>query len=196
MKPIQRNARFAALLAPLVLGGCLSFGPKTPDTLFSLTPATAAQPGSGASGTLESAVVVLEPEAEQRLDVTRVPVQIDAANVAYLKNAAWVERPARLFQRLLAETIRSRGSRLVLDTDPGSGGSVRLSGRLIDMGYDARSSAAVVRFEAIRTQPGGRIDTRRFESSVGGVQAKATALAPALDQAANDVARQVAEWLG
>jgi cholesterol transport system auxiliary component len=187
---------FAALLAPLLLAGCISFGPKVPDTLFNLTPATPAAAGSGASGTLESAIVVLEPDAEQRLDVNRVPVQIDDANVAYLKKATWVERPAALFQRLLAETIRARGTRLVLDSDPGTGDTTRLTGRLLDMGYDARTSSAVVRFEAVRTQAGGRIDTRRFEGRVGGIAAEAEAVAPALDQAANDVARQVAEWIG
>lgn len=195
---IRSTGRGLALapLGALLLGGCISFGPKVPDTLFNLTPAAAVAPGSGASGTLATAIVVLEPDAEQRLDVNRVPVRIDEAHVAYLQDAVWVERPARLFQRLLAETIRARGGRLVLDSDPGTGDTARLTGRLIDMGYDARSTSAVVRFEAVRTQPGGRIDTRRFESVVSGIEAKSRAVGPALDQAANDVARQVAEWVG
>ncbi|HUQ13572.1 MAG TPA: ABC-type transport auxiliary lipoprotein family protein [Novosphingobium sp.] len=193
---MTRLTLVAPLAAALLLGGCISFGPKVPDTLFNLTATAPAAAGSGASGTLESAIVVLEPDAEQRLDVVRVPVQIDDAHVAYLKNATWVERPAALFQRLLAETIRARGSRLVLDSDPGSGDTTRLTGRLLDMGYDARSSSAVVRFEAVRSQVGGRIDTRRFESRVGGIASDAKLVAPALDQAANDVARQVAEWVG
>ncbi len=188
--------KFAAPVAALLLSSCLSFGPKVPATLFDLTPDAAAAPGSGTSGTLESAILVLEPEAEQRLDVTRVPVQIDDANVAYVKDAMWIERPARLFQRLVAETLRARGTRLVLDTDPGTGNTLRLSGRLLDMGYDARTSEAVVRFDAVRTQPGGRIDTRRFEARVPGIESKPAQLGPALDQAANQVAAQVAEWVG
>src|SRR5688572_15711177 len=95
---------WAAPLATLLLAGCISFGAKVPETLLSLTPAASAQAGSGAAGSSASAVVVLEPDAEQRLDVLRVPVQVDDANVAYLKNAQWVERPARLLQRLIAET--------------------------------------------------------------------------------------------
>ena len=184
------------LAASLLLGGCLSFGPKVPATLFDLTPDAVAAPGSGTSGTLESAILVLEPEAEQRLDVTRVPVQIDDANVAYIKDAMWIERPARLFQRLVAETLRAKGTRLVLDSDPGTGNALRLGGRLLDMGYDARTLEAVVRFDAVRTQPGGRIDTKRFEARVPGITAKPAALGPALDQAANQVAVQVAEWVG
>ena len=194
--PIMNRLKFAAPLAVVLLGGCLSFGPKVPATLFDLTPDTVAAPGSGTSGTLESAILVLEPEAEQRLDVTRVPVQIDDANVAYVKDAMWIERPARLFQRLIAETLRAKGSRLVLDTDPGAGNTLRLGGRLLDMGYDARTLEAVVRFDAVRTQPSGRIDTKRFEARVPGVTAKPAVLGPALDRAANQVAVQVAEWVG
>ena len=190
------SVKLAAPLAVLLLGGCLSFGPKVPATLFDLTPDAVAAPGSGSSGTLESAILVAEPEAEQRLDVTRVPVQIDDAQVAYVKDAMWIERPARLFQRLVAETLRAKGTRLVLDSDPGTGNALRLGGRLLDMGYDARTSEAVVRFDAVRTQPGGRIDTRRFEARVPGITAKPAALGPALDRAANEVARQVAEWVG
>ena len=188
------KARLAAPVAALLLSGCISFGPKVPDTLLSLTSETPAQAGAGSSGTLASAIVVLEPEAGQRLNVQRIPVQIDAANVAYLENALWVERPARLLQRLIAETIRGRNGRLVLDTDPASDTATRLSGRLIDMGYDARTASAIVRFDAVRERPDGRIDTRRFESIVPGVQAKAGPVGAALNRAANELARQVAEW--
>lgn len=185
----------AAPLGALLLTGCISLGGgEVPDTLFDLTPVSAAQPGSGARGSLNNAVVVLEPEAAQRLNVARVPVQIDDANIAYLKNAQWVERPARLMQRLIAETIRARSSRIVLEEDRGTP-SLRLSGRLVSMGYDARTSSAVVRFDALRESSDGRIETRRFESVVPGVEASAAAVGPALNRAANDVALQVADWV-
>ena len=121
-------------------------------------------------------------------------VQIDPSNVAYVKKAGWVERPARLFGRLLAETIRARGSRVVLETEPGSGNSEVLSGRLLAMGYDAGSRSAVVRFDAIRTA-GAQISTRRFESAVPVGESDPDLLGPALNRAANDVARQVAAWV-
>lgn len=185
----------APVLAALALGGC-SFGPKVPPRLYTLTAINGPVAGASASGRLEDAIVVLEPEAEQRLDVTRVPVQVDPQNVAYLKNAGWVERPARLMQRLLADTIRARGSRVVLDTaDPEGGASVRLSGRLIDMGYDAPSSSVVVRYDAIRETPGGQITMRRFESIVPGVPSKPEPVGVALNQAANQVAADIAAWL-
>ena len=190
-----RPSLCAPLAALLLLGGCLSFGPKAPPTLFDLTAENAAPAGAGQSGPLASALVVETPEAALELDVTRVAVQIDASNVAYVKKAAWVERPARLFQRLLAETIRARGGRVVLEEEAGTGASDVLSGRLLAMGYDAASRSAVVRFDAIRTS-GGQIATRRFESVQPVGDSDPDVLGPALNRAANDVARQVAEWIG
>ncbi|MDP3676053.1 MAG: ABC-type transport auxiliary lipoprotein family protein [Novosphingobium sp.] len=188
-------ARTAPLAVLLLLGGCISFGPKAPPTLFDLTAENPAPAGAGQSGTLASALVVEVPDAPLELNVTRIPVQIDASNLAYVENAGWVERPARLFHRLLAETIRARGSRLVLESEPGTGASEVLSGRLLAMGFDAPSNSAVVRFDAMRATRGGQVQVRRFEV-VQGASAKPEVLGPALNRAANDVARQVAEWVG
>ena len=189
-RPVQLAAPLAALL---LLGGCLSFGPKTPPTLFDLTAENPAPAGAGQSGSLASALVVEVPEASLALNVTRIPVQVDATNLAYVKKAAWAERPARLFQRLLSETIRAKGSRLVLESEPGTGNSDVLSGRLLAMGFDAPTNTAVVRFDAMRTTKGGQVQVRRFEASQG-ASAEPEVLGPALNRAANDVARQVAEW--
>ncbi len=184
------------VLATLLLGGCLSLGGKVPETLFTLSPDKPVAAGTAISGKPAEAVVVFEPETDRRLAVQRVAVQIDATNVAYLQNAMWVERPARLFQGLLAEAIRSKSGKLVLlaDDNPGTG-AVRLSGRLLEMGYDARSLSVVVRFDAMRTDGSGTVATKRFESVVSGVAAEAVQVAPALNQAANEVAGQVADWL-
>ena len=192
---MKRSASIASLAALLLLGGCISFGPKAPPTLYDLTAENPAPAGAGQSGTLASALVVEVPEAPLELAVTRIPVQIDGANVAYIKDAGWVERPARLLQRLLAETIRAKGTRLVLESEPGTGASEVLSGRLLAMGFDAQSNAAVVRLDAMRTTKGGQVQVKRFEASQPATVEPAT-LGPALNRAANDVARQVAEWVG
>lgn len=187
---------FAGVLAaPLLLSGCISFGGETPNQLIALTPENSAAIGATAGGNPGDALVVLDPMAERRLDVQRVPVRIDDANIAYLKDATWVERPARQFRRLLAETLRARGQRLVIEGEREAAGKVVLSGQLLEFGYDVRQQAVVLRFDAMREE-GGQIRTKRFESIVPGIQAKAPSVAPALNQAANDVARQVADWVG
>ena len=194
-QPLLKLVPAAAMV--LALGGCLSLGGKVPATLFSLTPANSAAAGAAVSGKIEEAIVVAEPETDRRLAVQRIPVQIDDASVAYLQNAMWVERPSRLFRALLAETIRAKGSRMVFeDNEIVAGSGSRLTGRLLDMGYDARSLSVVVRYDAIRSGKSGALTTRRFESIVPGVAAKPEAVGPALNKAANDVAAQVAEWIG
>ena len=54
----------------------------------------------------------------------------------------------------------------------------------------------MVRYEAIKERPNGAIETKRFESVVGGVVAQPGPVGVALNQAANTVAGQVADWIG
>ena len=200
----NRAMNISAIKAPMLavalaaaLSGCVSLGKEPPPSLFTLTAASSAPAGHATSGRADQALVVLDPDAPQKLDVTRVPVQVNAATVAYLKDAMWVEKPARLFGRLLAETVRAGQKRMVVEgTDLRYGAATKLSGQLLEMGYDATSQSAIVRFDAVLVQPDGTILTRRFENIVPGITADAISVAPALNQAANNVAAQVAEWVG
>ena len=189
-------------LAPLLLipalGGCINLGlgnAKVPPALMTLTAQAAPLDGSTTSGKAQAALSVIEPETDAKLAVVRVAVTIDASRVAYLQKAQWVERPARLFQHLLAETLRAQGKQLVTEGDRLTHGPI-LSGRLIDCGYDVQTGAAVVRFDAIRHNTDGTVDVRRFEASVPHVEARVEQVGPALNQAANQVAKAVADWIG
>jgi cholesterol transport system auxiliary component len=187
----------AALAAVLALAGCLSLGKKPPDQLLTLTPAVAAPAGASASGSAEDAIAVMDIEAPQKIDVARVPVDINGSSLAYLKDAQWVEKPARLFTRLLSDTIRARGNRLVVSgTDHEDAAATKLSGTLSAMDYDATTGTAVVRYDAVLQTKDGAIRSRRFESTVSGVPAAAVPVGAALNQAANEVAAQVADWVG
>ena len=187
----------AVVVALALLGGCVSLGGKVPPTLFTLTAQQSAPAGNMAGGSPAQAIMVMQPETDQRLAVLRVPVRIDDAQVAYLQDAQWVDRPARLLRSLIAETLRAKGGRLVLEDDQAAKlVGTRLSGRLLDMGYDARAMAVVVRIDAVRTDAKGIIATRRFEAEVPGVSAKPEQVGPALNKAANQVAMEIAEWVG
>mgnify|MGYP000888026514 CR=1 FL=1 len=193
-------AAIRMLAAPALLlatGGCVSLGGgKPPPFLLTLSAAKPVAAGASASGTSATAIMVMEPETDQRLAVLRIPVQVDDTQVAYLTGTAWVERPARLFRALLAETLRGRTTALVLeDSQAAAISGTRLSGRLIDMGFDARSQSVVVRYDAMRTAPDGAVETKRFEARVPGVQPKPELVGPALNQAANEVAGKVADWM-
>ena len=182
------------------LSGCVDLGGgKVPGHLIRLTPEASLQAGAGQSGGVP--ILVAEPVTDRTLAVSRVAVQVDDTRVAYLPDVAFVEPPARLFRGLLAEALRVKaagrlGAVVLEDDQPAPVGSRRLSGRLLAMGYDARAHAVVVRFEALWQGADGALSSRRFEAVEPGVSPHAEAVAPALNRAANDVAAQVAEWVG
>lgn len=190
-----KKALLPAIMA-LPLAGCLSLGGDPPDQLLTLTAAREAPAGFATSGPAGAALAVLEPNTSQRLNVTRVPVQTSDSSLAYIKDAVWVEKPARLFQNLLAETIRAGGNRLVIrEGDLGQSAVTTLSGELLDMGYDVATASVVVRYDGVLQTPDGQVRSRRFEARVP-TAAEAASVAPALNEAANQVAGQVAEWVG
>lgn len=186
------------LLAPLLLalGGCISLGGEPPASLLTLSPETRAPAGPGVSGTERPVIAVLGIDTPAKLDVLRVPVAVTDTELAYLQEAFWVEKPARLFRRLVGETIRARGQAMVVDGDATATlATVSLRGTLTEMGYDAASSSAVVRFDAVRIDREGKVTTRRFEARETGVVAEAKAVGAALNVAANRVAAEVADWV-
>ena len=187
----------ASAAGAALLGGCISIGGDAPEMLLTLTPQSGLSAGAGPAGAAASALLVEEPDAPQRIAVTRIPVQMDDSSVAYLTEAQWVERPARLFRRLLAETIRAKNGRLVMERDdPSVVPPEVLRGTLREFGYDARTSSATVTFDAIRKRADNTLETRRFTRTVSGVLPEGGPVGQALNTAANGVVSDVADWIG
>lgn len=190
-----------AAMASLTLSGCVSIGTgaEPPVSLLTLTSTANAPVGSTAIAGGEDnagAIAVLIPETPAKLDVVRVPVTVSATEIAYLQEAVWVEKPARLFRRLVGETLRANGAALVLDTeDTPTLASTFVRGTLSEMGYDAASSSVVVRFDAIRSQADGTVTSRRFEAREEGVLPEAAFVGPAINRAANTVVGEVSQWV-
>ena len=187
----------AAALAGCSLSGLLGGGGKPPTTLATLTP-EAPDPGPIArTSNAGQAVTIDVPIVPKELREVRVPVQITSTDVQYVTNLQWVDTPDRLFQNLLEETVRRTTNRVVLDPnqsglDPG----VVLHGQLQRFGYDARTGQAVVVFDAsLATGGGNQVETRRFTASAPADGTGAT-VGPALNRAANQVALEVAKWIG
>lgn len=195
--PMIRTRILAVAASLAALSGCISLGSEPPEQLLTLTPNATIPEGAAAEGEASAALSVQVPNVSQRLNVTRVPVTTSDSSLAYLEEAFWVEKPAQLFRNVLSETIRAKGNRMVV-----TGGELeyaartQLTGQLVDMGYDANTGSAVVRFDAVLRNPDGTIRTRRFEETVPGVVPEAVAVGAALNEAANTVADQVAEWVG
>ena len=189
------TGRWAAAIAVLLLGGCFG-GAAVPDQLLTLTPAEprpAASPQSAAPG---QAITVVEPTVPQALRTPRVPVYLSDTAIQYLEDAQWVENPSALFGRLVGETISARTGRVVLDPsqfthDPG----IQLTGQLQMFGLDPNAMEAVVVYDATLSRGAAGVAANRFEARVGVAEATPAAVAPALHEAANAVAEQVAAWV-
>nr|WP_314442379.1 ABC-type transport auxiliary lipoprotein family protein [uncultured Sphingomonas sp.] len=180
------------LAAALALTGC--FGGKAPATLLTLTPATASAAFERTAAASEAVTIEL-PVASREIRQVRVPVLETTGQVTYVEDLQYVETPDHLFQQLLSETVKRTTGRIVIDPrqtgiDPGT----RVSGVLQRFGHDVASGQVVVTYDATATR-GGTVQTRRFTASVPADGTAAT-VGPAINTAANDVATQVARWIG
>lgn len=187
----------ATALGGCSLGGLLGGGGKPPVTLVTLTP-EAAEPASMARTAAAGQSVTVEvPSVTRELSNVRVPVQVTPTDVQYVANLTLADTPAKLFQGLLAETVRRTTNRVVLGVgqtslDPG----LTVSGQLQRFGYDASTGQVVVTYDGSLSTPGGaRVETRRFTATAPS-DGTAASIGPALNRAANQVALDVARWIG
>jgi cholesterol transport system auxiliary component len=187
----------AAALGGCSIGGLLGGGGKAPTTLLTLTPEAADPAQIVRTAGAGQAVTVSAPVISKELRTTRVAVQLTPTDVQYVTNLQMVDTPDKLFKDLLAETIRRTTNRVVLDPnmtnlDPG----LVVSGQLQRFGYDASTGQVVVQYDgALSTAGGNRVETRRFTASVP-ADGTAGTVGPALNRAANQVAGEVAQWVG
>lgn len=189
--------RLYALPLLIMLGACVSFGGKAPVSMLVLTADNVVAAGAARTAAVTDALVIQIPQVPRKLDNNRVPVQIDASSIAYLKDAFWADKPARLMQMLLVETVSAKSGNLVLnEVDAGGKATRYLSGSLLEFGIDATTNEAVVVYDMVKIIRGSATEKRRFEA-----RRPVNAIAPApagaaLNAAANDVASQIADWAG
>jgi cholesterol transport system auxiliary component len=195
--PSVAAAAIGLALSGCSLGGLLGGGGKPPPYLQTLT-AQAPDPGPiTRTANAGQAVTVAIPAVAKELRTVRVPVQVSPTDIQYVTGLQWVDTPDHLFQQLVSETIRRTTNRVVLDTrlttlDPG----LLLSGQLQRFCYDAQTGQVMVEYDgALSTAGGNRVDTRRFVATVPSDGTAAT-VGPALNRAANQVAADVAKWVG
>ncbi len=187
----------ALSLTACSLGGLVGGGSKPATTLVTLSP-EAAEPASIArTAGAGQAVAIGTPAVRRELGTVRVPVQVTPTDVQYVANLQLVDTPAKLFQGLLAETVRRSTNRVVLGSgetaiDPG----VVVNGELQRFGYDAGSGQVVVTYDGSLSRAGSAgVETRRFTATAP-ADGTAASVGPALNRAANQVAQDVAKWIG
>lgn len=199
MRAFVRSATAVALAASLAscsLSGLLGGGSKAPAYLYTLTSEAPPAPAAR-SAAVGQTVTVRTPVIPKELRTTRVPVQVNPTVIQYVTDLQWVDTPDRLFQSLVEETVRRTTDRVVLDPnqsalDPG----LVVTGELNRFGYDAQQRMVIVQYDAsLATQGGAHVETRRFEAALP-ADGTAETVGPVLNQAANRVAMQVAQWIG
>ncbi|MBW7947221.1 MAG: membrane integrity-associated transporter subunit PqiC [Sphingomonadaceae bacterium] len=197
-KPIVPGAVGAVLAAALLAAACgplvqIGGAGEAPDSLLTIRAGT----GEPVAVTGKPLLVAM-PSAPGALRTLRIPVTTEATEIAYLPKASWVEQPVVLFQRLLGEVVQARTGRPVVDErNVDIGAAHRLSGRLLEFGLDARGAPQVrVRYDAILSSPGtGYVASRSFEATRPASAETGPAVARALNEAANEVAASVGDWI-
>jgi cholesterol transport system auxiliary component len=197
MRVLLKAANVIALAS--AVGGCalLGGGAKAPDNLVTLTPEAQEPEQIARSAAAGQSVTIATPTVGRELSTVRVPVQVSATNVQYVTNLQLVDMPARLFADLVAETVRRTTNRVVLDSsqanlDPG----LLVGGELQRFGYDAATGQVIVTYDgSLSTAGGSRVETRRFTATAP-ADGTSASVGPALNRAANQVAQDVAKWVG
>jgi len=181
----------------LFLTGCVSLGSaEAPPSLLTLTADTSVSAGTLRSGKRTDALVILLPETPRKLNTARIPVQVSSSSIAYLKDAVWADKPAKLWQELLAETIAARTNRLILNNiDAGGKEKSQLSGILIEFGIDAASNEAVIVYDAVKHRDSQSVEKKRFEIRKSVYAIEAAAAGEVLNEAANELAKEVSDWV-
>ena len=190
--------RLSILALALPLAGCISFGAKPPPSMMVLTPAATVPAGTASSTSDEKSVAVNIPTVQPALATQRVMVQDGPNAVAYVPKALWAGSPALLFRNLIAETIEAKTGRFVPDQRAtGLQPNLRVSGQLVQFGVDAPSHQAVVIFDGVLAHSGSTVlQTKRFEARAPIAAVDGANVAAGVNQAANQVAADIAAWVG
>ena len=189
--------KISALALGLALSACVSLTGKPPESLLSLSAAARVAANDSRTAQAGEAITIHVPVVPQALASTRVLVTKGATALAYVKDAVWAEPPARLFQRVVSETVAARTGRVVLDVrqlalDQGT----QVTGTLSAFGIDADAGQAVVIYDAAMTSDHGRtVRTRRFEGRIPVGEIEPSSVGRALNAASNKVAEDMAGWI-
>lgn len=193
--PFLLLATLLASCGPLVqIGG----NSPRPDALYTLSATSpAAVPAGQVPVDMANAVTVQVPTVPGALQTLRIPVTVSDTVVQYVTAGQWAEQPNRLFQRLISDTLVHGGIAVVDLRASGVSAKRVLSGQLVAFGVDSRTAAPVVRvrFDATLATPAG-LRQRRFEREAPLAAVESGQVAAALNQAANEVAVDVAAWVG
>jgi len=186
-----------ALALLMSLAACVSFGDKPPASLMTLSATAQLPAGPARPLTGDNSIIIYPPTTTQMLATDHVAVRTGDTSIAYLKDARWSDAPSRLFADLLSDTVAARTDKVVIDRRqyalaPGA----RLSGKLEAFELLGGRGEVLVIYDAVLVTGEGKPPaSRRFEARATAAAEKPGAVGRALNEAANQVAIAVADWV-
>ncbi|APG62316.1 hypothetical protein LPB140_05290 [Sphingorhabdus lutea] len=188
----------SALILPVIglLSACISLGTDPLPSMLTLKSNQMLDAGQVKSLNNENGLVIALPLLPRKLDTTRIPVQIDDQNIAYLTQTAWVDKPNNLFQSLLMEQISAGSNFVVMDEEQGFGKNIqRISIKFHEFGIDSRTNQAMIIADVTRHHPVNMPITKRFAANVPVAEIAPSQAGYSLNKAANMVAADILTWI-
>jgi cholesterol transport system auxiliary component len=190
---------FALLLALAACGPIVQIGgnEKPPQALLTLNATATPRPYAG-PGALGPTIAVDVPRVPMTLQTVRLPVTTSATDVSFLVGATWAEQPNRQFQQLLVDTLSADGQSVINRRETVVQPARVISGTLRTFGLDVSNPGAAVvrvRYDAQLTANGAVVSLRRFDAVQPVTSQSPSAVAAALNLAANAVAAEVSDWV-
>jgi cholesterol transport system auxiliary component len=190
---MTRNAAFAALALPLLLGGCISVFPKTkPVQMYRFGDQVAAPASSAAA----PALVIKGPIAFPPASGGDRILTINGTESAYIGGARWVAPAASLFDVALVKAFDAPGApRLVSRGEPlAAPSTLRLDVRAFEARYPGPTVRVQLRASLIRNADRGLIGEKMFEVEAPAGDNRQTAIVAAYDKAVGEVLTGVRDW--
>ena len=145
---------------------------------------------------MRAILVVQEPIAAAPLDGDRIVVRVGGTSIAVVKGAQWADRLPRLLQNRLVQTFEN--AQLTRHVSrPGDGIAADRSLAWEIRRFEVQTEDAVARVEvSVRIlDPSGRVVAAQiFSASAPGSAGEGAAASAALNEASNDVLRQIVAW--
>jgi cholesterol transport system auxiliary component len=194
---ILRRAAFAALILPLVLGGCISVFPKAkPVQMYRFGDQAAASPAPAAPAAAAAVAVHKGPITFPPASGGDRILTVTGAENAYVGGARWVAPAASLFDEALLKAFDDPGApRLVARGEPlAAASTLRIDVRAFEARYPGPTVQVRLRAALIRNSDRALVGEKMFDAEVPASANTQTAIVAAFDRAVGQVLSGVRDW--
>jgi cholesterol transport system auxiliary component len=150
----------------------------------------------GKARQMRAILVVQEPIASAPLDGDRIVVRVGGTSIAVVKGAQWADRLPRLLQNRLIQTFENAQlTRSISRPGDGIAADRSLAWEIRRFEVQTEDAAARVEVSVKILDPSGRVVAAQiFSASAPGSAGEGAAASAALNEASNDVLRQIVAW--